>query len=165
MTTLAVDLGQSIGWIKGRAVGPLQHGTFEMPKTTRLGQWLRGSDGFWREVLPGVTSIAVEQPFMGRDYYPIRKLLALLGILNYWADWHDITNVTEIPVATGKVNLSGRGNADADVMIAAAMERYALDLNEHEAHALGIFDVFMFGRRDSIAKAKTRSGPGKVVMP
>lgn len=165
MTTLALDLGQNIGWVKGRITGPMEHGTFKLPNTTDLGRWLRGADEFCRQVFPGVTSIAMEQPFLGSDYYPARKLIALLGHCHYWASFYDVRVVQEIAVGNGKLNLAGHGHADEQQMISAAMRVYGLDVDEHAAHALGIWDVFMFGKREPIRKPKSRSSKPVVIKP
>jgi len=165
MTTAAVDLGQMMGWVKGDIVGPMTYGTFTMPQTTNLGKWLKGMDAFCRQLLPGVTSLAVEQPFLGQDYFPARKLISALGHLHYWSGFYGVLVVQEIAISSGKLNLSGSGAADAPRMIAAAKERYGLDLDEHQAHALGIWDVFQMGKTPPIPKAKSRSSKGVVIAP
>lgn len=168
MTALALDLGQHIGWIKGAAVGPLEHGTFDLPETTDLGAWLASTDAFFPEVMAGVTSIAAEQPFLGASYYPARKLLALLGHVYHHAHYQGIgaKQVDEIPVATGKVTLSGRGNAEAPEMVAAACEFFGFEpeeIDEHQAHAAGIFKVHIFGRTPARPSHRPRSSPGRVI--
>lgn len=62
---LALDLGQSLGWCLGGAVGPLRVGTFTLKPTTELGPWLRSADPFFREMLPQCEALAVEQPIVG----------------------------------------------------------------------------------------------------
>lgn len=163
---LGLDLGGTLGWVKGNAVGPIQHGQFDCENTTNLGRWLKSSDTFFRTILPGVTAIAVEQPYLGDSYYPARKLLAQLGHLYYWCDavGVPIGNVREIAISTGKHTLAGHGRADKDQMIAAAFDMHGLEgLDEHEADALGIWHVHVFGEREKTAPRRTRSGPGKSV--
>jgi Holliday junction resolvasome RuvABC endonuclease subunit len=160
---LGIDLGQHLGWVKGDPVGRFSHGTIEMPKSTILGQWLAGLDPHIPELLFGVTGIAIEQPFMGRDYYPIRKLIALLGYVHRHAELAGIRAIKEYPVATGKLTLSGRGNADAEQMIAAAAERGYPGLNEHEAHALGIWWIWQFGAAESRSRA-ARTSKGRSIL-
>lgn len=166
---LGVDLGQHVGWFLGNATGELRYGTFDLENTTDLGRWLRSADPLWQDLFGSglVTGIAVEQPFMGRDYYPIRKLISLLGAMNYWASFYGISakNIVEIPIATGKKALSGKGNADGPMMIAAAKRVYGLDLTEHEAHAAGIHNVYLFGKAEDPPKARSRSSKGVSVKP
>jgi hypothetical protein len=166
MSILGLDLGQQIGWVKGAAVGPIRNGVFkDMPNTTDLGKWLAGSDGFFRAILPGVTAIAVEQPFLGDSYWPARKLLAMLGHVHYWAHFHGIGVIEEIPVATGKLTLAGHGAASKERMIAAAVEWGLTDPEEHDADALGIWKTFVFGKRVPPPKARSRSGPVTIISP
>lgn len=166
---LGVDLGQHVGWVLGGSVGPLRFGTFEMKNTSDLGAWLRSSDELWQGLFGSgqVDGIAVEQPFLGQDYYPARKLLALLGHMAYWANFYGISSrsIQEIPIATGKLALSGRGNADAEMMIAAALRVHGVEMNEHEAHAAGIHNVYLFGRAEPIRKARSKSSKGVVIKP
>ncbi len=159
---LAIDLGQYVGWIKGNAVGPVSHGTIDLTSTPRLGLWLKNLDPHIPELLWGVTAIVIEQPFMGRDYYPIRKLLALLGYINRHAEDAGIRTIKEYAISTGKKALSGSGAADGPQMIAAAERRGYPGLNEHEAHALGLFWVFHFGPAEDPPK-KPRSSKGVII--
>jgi Holliday junction resolvasome RuvABC endonuclease subunit len=169
MTTLAIDLGQHMGWCRGNAVGPLEHGTFEMPDTTDLGRWLAGSDRFFMEMLPGVDTVAIEQPFMSDSIYPIRKLLAALGHCHY--HWHVLGRssslIEEIPVSTGKLTLAGKGHAEAHEMIYAACEFFGFEhaeIDEHQAHAMGLFKVHLFGRIEPPNRRRSRSGPGRSIL-
>ena len=163
MTLLALDLGQNVGWVRGSVVGPMTFGTFEMVRSTNLGKWLASFDPFVRKHFSGVTAIAVEQPFLGENYFAARKLIALLGAVHYWSSFYPIGVVNEIAVSSGKLNLSGLGNADAERMIRAAKDRYGLDMDEHQAHALGIWDVHHLGKMAPIPKARSRSSKGVVV--
>lgn len=165
---LGLDLGQNMGWIKGGAVGPITSGTFLLAQTKNLGRWLKSSDPLFREILPGCTGIAIEQPFMGKDYFPIRKLLAMLGHVYYWLDTlgMDCGMVKEIHIGTGKKTLSGNGIADGFEMIAAAHAMgYTCVTDEHQAHAAGIRHVYIFGKREDLPKARTRSSKPIVLKP
>lgn len=164
---LGIDLGQTVGWVKGGAVGPLEHGEYPMAQSSDLGLWLHSFDGFFQGgIMRGVTGISVEQPFLGSDYYPARKLISQLGHLYHWARFFQIpaSNIMEVPVATGKLTLSGDGRADKTKMIAAAATHGYEGLSEHEADALGIWWVYIFGRRER-AKGRPKSSPGQVVAP
>lgn len=168
MTTLALDLGQSLGWVKGSTIGPLEHGTFDMPTTTDLGRWLQGVDGFLQAIMRGVDDIAVEQPFLGDSYYPARKALALLGHVYYHAQFQGIAgaHVNEIPVATAKLTLAGYGKAEKDQMIAAACDFWGFEeheIDEHQADASGILKVHLFGAQQGPRK-KVRSGKGVSIL-
>lgn len=167
MITLGLDLGQNIGWVKGGPVGPLEHGSFPMPNTTDLGLWLQGSDALFRKILPGCTGVAVEQPFLGDSYFPARKLLALLGHVYYWGRVVGIaqSQFKEVAISTGKKTLSGYGRADKDQMIAAAAALGYEGYDEHEADALGVWWVYVFGEAEALPSQRSRSGPGKVIKP
>lgn len=160
---LALDLGTKIGWVKGNPVGPMAHGVISLIDTPDLGLWLASSDDGLREAMRGATAIAMEQPFMGDNWLPLRKLTALLGHVHYFAHNYGIKidqKSCEIPVSTGKLTLSGHGNAEKKQMIAAALARTGLVLGEHEADALGIWWVWQFGSATPIRKARVRSGKG-----
>lgn len=180
MTTLALDLGQNLGWVRGSAVGQLDYGTFPMKETTDLGLWLQQSDPFFMNILNGIDDVAVEQPFLSSGgkkkdgssrpggYYPARKLLGLLGHLYYHARVKGIpgSKVNEIPVSTGKLALSGHGNAEASEMIEAACRFHGWepdDIDEHIAHAAGIFHVHIFGEAPPRRK-RARSSPGRSIL-
>lgn len=174
MTTLALDLGQTIGWVIGSAVGPLFCGSIEMPQTTDLGRWLAGADAPLGSLIKsgvrdhGVRDIAVEMPFLGDSYFPARKLLGLLGHVYYHAHFQGIAgqHVNEIPVATAKKALSGHGGADKDQMMASAVDFWGFEpdeINEHIADASGILKVHLFGEAPSKRK-KPRSGKGVSIL-
>lgn len=168
MTVLALDLGKNIGWVKGGAVGPVQSGTFPLEDTTDLGEWLRSADPFLTSgVLRGVSSIAIEQPFMGKSLWPMQKLSALLGHIVYYASFEGVgwKQVEMVGVSTGKKKLAGSGRAEKEDMIAAAIAWGLDDPDEHEADALGIFLVHLFGPNNAPPPRRTRSGPVKVIKP
>lgn len=165
MAILALDLGQNIGFFLGNPVGPCRWGSFELERTTDLGRWLRSSDPFLQQILPLASSIAIEQPFLGDSYWPARKLLALLGHVAWHSHMLGISGnaISEIPIATGKHTLTGSGRADKQAMIDAAAADGYVGLDEHAADAYGLFKVFVYGKRERIAKPKTRSSKGIVV--
>lgn len=167
---LGLDLGQTIGWVLGDAVGPLRHGIHPMQNTTDLGLWLRSGDEFWQQIFGSglVTGVAIEQPFLGESYYPARKLLALLGAAYYWGSFYGLsaTQFMEVPIATGKKTLTGYGKADKNRMVAAAKERGYVDIEtEHEADALGVWWVYQFGRQEPIRKPRSRSSKAEIIQP
>ena len=165
---LGLDLGQTIGWFKAKPVGPCQHGQFTLKNTTDLGLWLRSSDAFFAEVLEGVTAIGVEQPFLGSDYYPARKLLALLGHVYYHANTRGIaaSMIREYPVATAKLTLAGHGKAEKWKMIEAAAKMGHEDMGEHAADALAQWCCYVHGPRESLAaqRAKAKTSKGRSLM-
>lgn len=168
MSLLALDLGQGIGWVRGKAVGPMEHGVIMLPTTTDLGLWLAVAEEKMRPLFRGVTAIAVEKPFLGESYYPARKLISLMGIVYYSAHHRGLgkSDITEIENAKAKLTLAGHGRADKNQMIAAAEQRTGLPgWSEHDADALGIFWVWHFGAAEPISKAKTRSSKAVVVKP
>lgn len=179
---LGLDLGQTIGWCLGNAVGPLRHGEFPLKNTTDLGLWLRSSDDFFIPMFRdgGVTGVAIEQPFLSPGgkkadgsskpggYYPARKLLSLLGHAYMWGSFYGLSDIhfEEVPVASAKLTLSGSGAADKDQMIAAAAARgYPSITGEHEADALGIWWCYVFGRAEPIAKRRSKSSKAVVIKP
>lgn len=167
MPVLGVDLGQTIGWFLGDAVGPCRWGSFKAEKTTDLHRWLRSVDAPLQQILPHATAIAIEQPWMGDNWYPLRKLAAQLGHVHYHAGFAGIPSakIKEIPVATAKYTLAGHGRADKDMMIAAAAADGYEGMDEHAADAYGIWKTYVFGERERPAKAKTRSSKPVSVKP
>lgn len=166
MPVLGIDLGQTVGWFLGEAVGPCRWGSFPLATTTDLGRWLKSSDEFWQAILPEADAMAIEQPFLGASYYPARKLISLLGHAYWHAGYVGLTHnaIMEVPVSTGKHTLTGHGNADKDQMIAAAAADGYEDMDEHAADAYGIWKVYVFGRREKISKPKARNGKGKSIL-
>lgn len=180
MTTLALDLGQNIGWLKGSTVGPIQHGTIQLEGGSDLGLWLNSAAMVLPKLMRGCDDLAVEQPFLqtgGKDkegkskpggYFPARKLLGLLGLVHWIARMEGIPSalVHEIPVASGKLALSGHGNADAEMMIAAACDWYGFEpheIDEHQAHAGGLLKFHLYGP-GLPKRTKPRSGPGRSIL-
>jgi Holliday junction resolvasome RuvABC endonuclease subunit len=164
MTTLALDLGQNIGWMKGSAVGALESGTIELEGGSDLGVWLLDAMMKLPKLIRGVDDIAVEQPFLGSSYYPARKLLGLLGVVYACARTEGIAakHVNEIPVSTAKKALAGHGQADKDMMIAAACAFWGFEpheIDEHQADASAILYVHHFGEAPS-KRQKPRTSKG-----
>lgn len=168
MTTLALDLGQTVGWIKGRAVGPLEYGSFNLDETTDLGKWLRSADKHMDQLFTGVDSVVMEQPFLGENYYPARKIISLLGHFYYYAGVAGIpgTRINEIAIASGKLALSGNGRAEKEDMIAAACDWYGFEpdeIDEHIADASGLLKFHFYGSGPPKRKP-ARSGPGRSIL-
>lgn len=169
MTTLALDLGQHIGWVKGSTVGPLEHGTIDLPDTRDLGVWLMAAMMALPPLMVGADDIAVEQPFLGDSYFPARKLLGLLGAVYACANTRGISgnHVNEIPVPTAKLALAGHGRAEKPQMIAAACEIWGFEeheIDEHQADASAILYVHLFGERPKIGGRKSRSSKGVSIL-
>ncbi|MBU0801416.1 MAG: hypothetical protein KKA05_10515 [Alphaproteobacteria bacterium] len=162
MSIVGIDLGQTIGWVKGDPVGQLRWGSFTLANTTDLGAWLESADEILNPLLRGATGVAVEQPFMGKNYFPVRKLIALLGQVHRWARIHNIhyQAIQEIAIPTGKRTLSGSGKADKDMMIAAAAAHGYEGMTEHEADALGVWWVYQFGAAEPAKRPSKRSSKG-----
>lgn len=167
MTALALDLGKHIGWVKGAAVGPMEYGSYLLDETTDLGRWLQSSDAFLQEVLPGTTSIAIEQPYMGDNKWVMQKLSALLGHIAYYGRFQGIgwAQIKMIANSTGKKRLAGHGHSDKDQMIAAAVAFGLDDPDEHTADALGIWMVHMFGPSLKPPPRRVRSSKVTVISP
>lgn len=181
MTSLALDLGQTVGWVIGGTTGVVEGGEFSMPDSRDLGFWLAGADAEFPQLMRGCDSIAVEQPFLSSGgkkkdgtpkpggYYPARKLLGLLGHVYYHAHYLGISSdkIEEVPVSTGKLTLAGHGQADKDMMIAAACEWYGWDpedVGEHQADAGGILKVHLFGAQTSGRRRPVRSGAARSII-
>lgn len=164
MTILAIDLGTHLGWFLGGAVGPCSHGTYKLEDTTDMGRWLRSSDAFFQKILPVCRHVVVEKPNTAGDsaYFAIRKNMALLGHVHYWAGFHGIVirPSDEISVMTGKLTLAGSGRAEKQDMIDAAARDGFVGMDEHAADAYGIWKVAVFGARVPIRKARSRSSKG-----
>jgi len=168
MTTLALDLGQKIGWIKGSAVGPLEHGTIDLVDSRDLGVWLIDAMTKLPPIIRGVRDIAVEQPFLGESYYPARKLLGLLGAVYACANVQGITSayVHEYPVSSAKLALAGHGHAEKPLMIAAACDFWGFEedeIDEHQADASAILKIHLFGEAPK-KSGKPRSSKGVSIL-
>lgn len=164
---LALDLGVHLGWYLADPTGPARFGTIELKNTTNLGQYIRSINPPLQELLQQCRVVAVEKPNTGGNsaYFAIRKNMAALGKICELCDFMGLGQPTEISVMTGKLTLAGTGRADKDMMIAAAKQQFGHDMNEHEADALGIWKVFVFGAAEPIRKARSKSGPGKIITP
>lgn len=167
MTTLALDLGQRIGWMKGSTVGPIEHGTIELPETTDLGVWLLDAMMKLPKLMRGCHDIAVEQPFLGDSYYPARKLLGLLGVVYACARTEGIAGnmVHEYPVSTAKLALAGHGHAEKPLMISSCCTIWGFEENEideHQADASAILYVHLFGERPG-KRRRPQSSKGTIL--
>jgi hypothetical protein len=164
VSILAIDIGTHLGWFLGAAVGPCEWGTEKLEDTTNLHRWLRSSDGFFQRTLPRCHHVVVEKPNTAGDsaYFAIRKNMALLGHIHYWAGFYNISIQPrdEISVMTGKLTLAGSGRAKKADMIAAAGRDGFVGMDEHAADAYGIWKVAVFGARQPITKPRTRSSKG-----
>lgn len=163
---LGIDLGENIGWVLGNRVGPLRSGTIFCEGGSNHSKIMESTCAAFHQILGqgGITGVAVEQPFLGQSYYPARRLLGQLGALYLLGPTYGVGNslIQEIPIASGKKALSGAGNAEGPQMIAAAAGHGYEGLDEHQAHALGVWWVYQFGRVEGPRK-KPRSGPGSSV--
>lgn len=164
MIRIAFDIGENIAYVRGASVGPLLFDTMKLKPQTRLGAWLRQADDVWRGLLTGdVGEVGYEMPFMGRDIYAARKLFGMASMIHYWADWLlPGVPVQPVMVQTGKYTLAGDRFAKAPAMIAAALVD-GHEMNEHEAHAYGIWKAMTFGPRDPPPARRTRSSPGRSI--
>ena len=167
MTVLAIDLGRHMGWVLGKAVGPIEHGTIELENTTDLSRYLASMVDPLRPLMRRATAIAVEQPVVGgaaSGFHAIRKNFAMLGMVHYLAGIYGVSSVTEISVTTGKLTLAGHGRADKDAMIFAAIERgLPLGITDHEADAYGIWWVHIHGKAER-TNMRPKSSKGRSVL-
>lgn len=157
-----------MGWVLRDAVGPIDYGTVELNPSTDLSVHLRSMDEPLGQLIRACTYIAVEKPNTANSaYFAVRKNMAALGHIHYWAGFYGIRipPENEINLMTAKLTFSGNGAAKKPLMIRTAQERYGLDMNEHEADALAISEVYLFGAREPIRKARSRSSKGVVVQP
>lgn len=158
MTILALDLGQKLGWVKGPAGAlPVKAGTIELRDTAKLGPFLRSADDPLRDLLEGVTAVAVEKPNTAGNsaYMAVRKLMGLLGHTHYWASFYGVS-VTEISVMSGKLSLAGSGRAQKDDMIRASAALGFPVTDEHQADAHGIWRVFVHGAPETKSAREKR---------
>jgi len=168
MAVLGIDLGINIGWFLGDRVGPVLHGSIALTGAPKHSKVMESTCAAFHEILSKghITGIAVEQPFLGQSYYPARRLLGQLGMLYLLAPSYGVGDgmIEEIPIATGKLSLAGHGNADKDMMIAAAAKLGYLDLDEHAADACGCWYTYQFGRVEA-KKRKPKNSKVTVVKP
>jgi Holliday junction resolvasome RuvABC endonuclease subunit len=164
---LAIDLGVHMGWVLAGTTGPMRFGTVELKDTTNLGQYVRSMNEPVGELLKMCTAVAVEKPNTGGNsaYFAIRKNMAALGKVCELADFWGKSPPAEISVSSAKLTLAGHGHADKEMMIAAALRLYGHEMNEHEADALAIWHVFVYGAAVPIRKARSKTSKGVVITP
>lgn len=157
-----------MGWVLRDAVGPIDYGTVELDPSPNLHRHLKSMDRPLGELMKACTYVAVEKPNTSNSaYFAVRKNMAALGHIHYWAGFYgmEIPADQEINLMTAKLTFSGNGAAKKPLMIATALERYGLEMNEHEADALAISEVHLFGARQPIRKARSRSSKAVIIQP
>jgi Holliday junction resolvasome RuvABC endonuclease subunit len=139
----------------------IQVHTRKLADTTDLGAYLRSADQHIRDEFEGASAIAVEQPnTAGQHYSGIRKNIALIGHIHYWASIYGL-QVTEINVSAVKIAMTGHGHAKKEQVILGAYKFLGTDptthpLDEHMADAIGVWHVFSYGVQESTRQREDR---------
>jgi hypothetical protein len=148
---LALDLGQTTGWAVRARDGVITHGTVQfrpgrhegggMPYL-RFRAWLQGLD----ETVDGIDCVFFEKVRGHRGTTAAQVFGGFLAHLTAWAET-DKTPYEGVPV--GKRQVTGKGKADKDVVIAAvrALGFEPADHNEADALALLHWALAQGGRR------------------
>lgn len=145
-TRLALDLGTNTGWalrrdgttISGTAsfkVGRYEGGGM---RYLRFQRWL---DELARD---GVDSIWFEEVRRHAGTDAAHVYGGLLATLTAWCEHHGIP-YSGVPVGTIKKHATGKGNANKDAMIAAAVARGFTPVDDNEADALELLHMVEAG--------------------
>lgn len=145
-TRLALDLGTNTGWalrrdgttISGTAsfkVGRYEGGGM---RYLRFQRWL---DELARD---GVDSIWFEEVRRHAGTDAAHVYGGLLATLTAWCEHHGIP-YSGVPVGTIKKHATGKGNANKDAMIAAAVARGFTPVDDNEADALALLHMVEAG--------------------
>lgn len=140
-TTLALDLGTTMGWALARA-GQIASGTqafrpgrFEGGgmRFLRFGRWLGETLAF----VGHVEAIYFEEVRRHRGVDAAHAYGGFLAQLTAWCEQHRIP-YQGVPVGTIKRFATGKGNAKKDAMIAAMQRRGHAPADDNEADALAL---------------------------
>lgn len=145
-TRLALDLGTNTGWalrrdgttISGTAsfkVGRYEGGGM---RYLRFQRWL---DELARD---GVDSIWFEEVRRHAGTDAAHVYGGLLATLTAWCEHHGIP-YSGVPVGSIKKHATGKGNANKDAMIAAAVARGFTPVDDNEADALALLHMVEAG--------------------
>ena|GEM_PF-5531096 len=162
---LTLDLGENLGWTLGpldstAPASAVEFGTLKLKATTNLGEYLESAEVLLPDLIQGVNEIAVERTHTGAGskYFVVRKNVALLGMVHRIAWKNDDIPVKDVSAVQPKLKLAGHGHAKKEQMIAAAHRLGYRVSTEHEADALGVRLVYLFGPAPTAAeKAKIAS--------
>lgn len=139
---LALDLGTTTGF----AVGSREHmisGTWNLKPGRYDGGGMRFVKfrGRLDEIRTacGVTQVYFEEVRRHVGVDAAHVYGGLMATLQAWCEEHDIP-YAGVPVGTIKKSFTGKGNANKDVMIAAAVRRGFEPADDNEADAIALFD-------------------------
>lgn len=146
MARLALDLGTNTGWaisrdgvtVSGTAsfkVGRYEGGGMRYLRFQRWLDEMRGTglDSVWFEEVRRHAGTDAAHVYGG-----------LLATLTAWCEHHDVP-YSGIPVGSIKKHATGKGNANKDLMIAAAVARGFTPVDDNEADALALLHMVESG--------------------
>lgn len=145
-TRLALDLGTNTGWALRRD-GTTISGTASF----KVGRYEGGGMRYlrfqrWLDELAhdGVDSIWFEEVRRHAGTDAAHVYGGLLATLTAWCEHHGIP-YSGVPVGTIKKHATGKGNANKDAMIAAAVARGFTPVDDNEADALALLHMVEAG--------------------
>jgi Holliday junction resolvasome RuvABC endonuclease subunit len=145
-TRLALDLGTSTGWA-ARRDGVTISGTasFKVGRYEGGGmRYLRFQRWLDEMAKSGVDSIWFEEVRRHAGTDAAHVYGGLLATLTAWCEHHGIP-YSGVPVGTIKKHATGKGNANKDAMIAAAVARGFAPVDDNEADALALLHLVESG--------------------
>lgn len=148
-TILALDLGTSTGWAARLPTGQIASGTASFKtgrfegggmRYLRFSKWL--DELAWTSAPIGLVSFEEVRRHAGTDAAHVYG--GLMATLTSWCEFRGIP-YQGVPVGTVKKHATGKGNANKDAMIAAAVARGFNPADDNEADALAILDWALVG--------------------
>lgn len=161
MNILAIDIGTTTGWALGTRDGNIRSGTqsFSAGKHDGPGQrWLK-----FRAFLTETGRSAGE--IQAVYYEDVKNHAGVIashiygGFLAHLETWCELNRVVLVPVGVGTIKKAwtGKGNADKDAMIAAAVAKGFRPKDSNEADALAILSLArLMESGDYVAPAKVK---------
>jgi hypothetical protein len=144
---LAIDLGTTTGWAMRDVAGLVTSGTASFKpgrydgggmRYLRFSRWMdeigaAGLSGIWFEEVRRHAGTDAAHVYGG-----------LMATLTSWAELRAIP-YAGVPVGTIKKHATGKGNANKDAMIAAAVARGFTPVDDNEADAIALLHLVMDG--------------------
>jgi Holliday junction resolvasome RuvABC endonuclease subunit len=140
---LALDLGTSTGWAVRRSDGLIMSGTATFKpgrfegggmRYVRFARWL---DEIGADEFPAIVWFEEVRRHAGTDAAHVYG-----GLMATLASWCELRGIPYqgVPVGTIKRHATGKGNANKDAMIAAAVARGFSPKDDNEADALALLN-------------------------
>lgn len=146
MRILVLDLGTKTGWAAKKDDKGIISGTIDFKNKKFDGAGMR-----YLKFKQWLTEINHDRDFDVVYYEAVRRHIGTdaahayggyMATLTSWCEHHDIP-YTGIPVGTIKKHATGKGNANKQMMIDAAIERGFNPIDDNEADALALLSFAM----------------------